>query len=267
MDNVVIIKLISNLLYPMGLVFAFLALGFVGRLLFCRDKVRNLTSICYFLSFLCLTVFSNPMVASWLVESLERQYPQRSLKDIVKHDVIIVLGGGLRIPLPPTQHIQLSAGSDRYWYAARLYKSAKADQIILTGGNVYQQPGYHGEVYYAAQLLQEWGVPAEDIVIEDQSRTTEQNMKFTSDLIEKTDIDSALLVTSAIHMPRSYSLFSNLPISITPASADVIIRQSNAPKVFSWFPSVNAMMLSTAALHEYYGKWFADLKAVISKSS
>jgi len=211
-----------------------------------------------------LLVFSNPMVAQYLVRDLESKYPQLSLEKIVKHDALIVLGGGLRIPLPPAQHTQIGHASDRYWYAAQLYRAGKAEKIIISGGNVYTQAGFKGEAYYASQLLQQWGVPESSILVEETSRTTQQNMQNTIDVVSANNIKSALLVTSAIHMPRAYELFNKLPIPVTPASADVLIRQYQAPKVFDWIPSSGALSLSTQALHEYYGMWFVEAKALMS---
>lgn len=266
MDIVTVIKVISSMLYPLGLVVVFAALGLLGRLLFRRGIQRALANLCCLLSVVALVVFSNPGVATFLAKSLESQYPQQALADIARHDVAIVLGGGLRIPMPPAQHSQLTSGSDRYWYAVRLLKAGKVKKIVLAGGNVYAQAGYKGEAYYASELMQEWGVPTSAIIIEDQSRTTEQNRDNTERLVIDNDFKSALLITSAIHMPRAYRLFSQLPIPVTPASADVIVRQSDAPPVFSWLPSVGALSLSTAALHEYYGRWFAELKAFIARA-
>lgn len=263
MDSVTTIKLISALLYPMGLVFLFAVLGIFGRLVFQYGWLRLFANISCFLSVGTLVLFSNPMVANSLVQSLEEQYPQLELNEIERHDVVIVLGGGLRVPIYPAKHPQLTSGSDRYWYATRLFRAGKAKEIIVTGGNVYEQLGLKGEAYYAGQLMREWIVPSSAIIIEDQSRTTEQNRDNTARLIQEKGYSSALLVTSALHMPRAYQLFSSLPIKVTPASADVLILEREAPEVFSWMPSSNAMALSKAALHEYYGKWFADLKALI----
>ena len=263
MDSVVVIKVISMLLYPLGLAGLFVVTGFLLRLLSWTERAQKLGRICYLLSVLILALFTNPQISDFLVTSLENQHPQNQLNDIESHDVIIVLGGGLRIPLPPAQYSQLNSASDRYWYAARLFKSGKAKQIILAGGNVYSQTNYHGESYYAAQLMQEWGIPESAIMLDDQSRTTEQNRDYVAQLIDDNEFKNALLVTSAMHMPRSLSLFAELSLSITPASADIIVRESNAPIIFSWLPSVHALRNSTLALHEYYGKWFAELKAMI----
>jgi len=266
MDSIAIIKFVSALIYPVGLIIVLFLLGWIGRLIFQGGLKRYLASLCYLLSFVFFLVFSNPQFATWIAKSLESQYPQVPLENIAKHDLVIVLGGGLRIPLPPAQHTQLSAGSDRYWYAMRLFKAGKASKIILSGGNVYKQHDFRGEAYYASQLMQEWGVPAAAIIIDAESRTTEQNRDNVMRLIEDNEYDSALLVTSALHMPRAYKLFRSLSIKVTPASADVIVREMDAPAVFSWMPSASAMALSTVALHEYYGKWFAELKAFISSA-
>lgn len=266
MDSVVVIKLISALLYPVGLVVIFFIVGFLGRLMFRQGGLRALANFCYLISFLSLLIFSNPSVAKWLVESLEKQHPQQLLSEIVAHDVIIVLGGGLRIPLPPAQYPQLSNASDRYWYAVRLFRAGKATKIILAGGNVFEQEGYSGEAYYAAQLMQEWGIPKSVILLEDQSRTTEQNRDNVAQIVQQNGFKSALLVTSAIHMPRAVELFNSLQIQVTPASADILIQQYDSPKLLAWMPSARALMLSTVAMHEYYGKWFAELKALISNA-
>jgi len=200
------------------------------------------------------------MFASWLTSKLENQYPQRELSEIARHDAIIVLGGGVRIPSAPAMHTQLGAGSDRYWYAARLYHSGKAQKIILTGGNLYAQPGLQSEAFYASQLMQEWGVPRGAILTETASRTTQQNLDNIAELLVTENIQSALLVTSAMHMPRAYALFNRLPLPVTPASADVLVRATSAPRIFNWIPSATAMYLSTLALHEYYGKWFNHVR-------
>ena len=255
MDQINIIKIISALLYPVGLVSVLFILGWLFR-------AKGWRILAGFLALSALTVFllvSSPIVANKLVRSLEQQYPQRELADIEPMDAIIVLGGGLRIPTAPAMHTQIGHASDRYWYATRLFREGKGARIVLTGGNLYKQPGMQGEAYYASQLLQEWGVPSEAIIIEDKSRTTQQNLRGVAALLEQEKIESALLVTSAVHMPRSYELFSSLPITLAPASADVLMRDQAAPAIFDWIPSAKSIHLSTIAIHEYYGRWFYQI--------
>lgn len=256
MDTVAIIKIISAIIYPIGLAVTLWLLSLLSS----GFNAKRFAWFLRCLSVLIVLLASNAKVATWLASSLENQYPQVAMANIAEHDVIIVLGGGVRIPLPPAQHVQIGSGSDRFWYAVQLYRAAKAQRIILLGGNVFKQQGFQGEAYYARELLLDWGVPKESILIEGESRTTEQNMHNLGALLKQQGVNSALLVTSALHMPRSIELFSQLPVLITPASADVLIREYYSPKVLSWVPSANALLLTTVSLHEYYGKWFNWLK-------
>jgi uncharacterized SAM-binding protein YcdF (DUF218 family) len=256
MDSIIVIKVISALLYPLGFASLCVCLALVYRI---RGRIfaAKLLSAS---ALLVVLLSSNSILASKLVYSLERLHPQLALESIGKHDAIIVLGGGLRIPTAPAKHVQLARGSDRYWYAARLFRAGKAEKIIISGGNVYQQPGLQAEAYYASLLLQQWGIPEDAIEMDLGSRTTTENKNNTADLINQSSIKSAVLVTSAIHMPRAYSLFRKLPIKITPASADVLIRQQNSPAILGFIPSAWALQLTTVAMHEYYGMLFDGLK-------
>ena len=204
--------------------------------------------------------FSMPIVATTIANSLEKQHSSLVFSETLPHDVIVVLGGGLRIPTAPANRIQLGITSDRYLLAAELYKAGKAKKIILSGGNLYEQPGLHGEAFYARELLISWGVDQKHIVTDQTSKTTEQNKTYTFDLLHEHKFDSILLVTSALHMPRSLALFHSESVKITPAVADQQVRKINAPAWTKISPNAEALLLSTKALHEYYGSWFYKLK-------
>ncbi len=261
MDSVVLIKVVSAALYPLGLVtiFGVVALYSSAR----RRKAR--AKVCASISILILLISSNPLFARYLVGELESRYPQQAIDEIAEHQAIIVLGGGLRVPSEPDKSLQLGSAADRYWHAAQLYFAQKAPSIIIAGGNVYSRPGVPGEAFYIAELLSKWGVPSSAIIVESDSRTTAENAKNVQKILEQEGIDRALLVTSAIHMPRAYSLFETLPSSITPAVADVQIQPRVAPPVLSYLPSAGALKMTTLAMHEYYGQWFNRIKSVLKR--
>ncbi len=256
MDQITLIKIVSALIYPLGLFVVLNILALVSRLV----RWANLSRVLVFVAWVGLILASNPRFSDALVAGLESKFPQQQIGSIQQHDAIIVLGGGLRIPLPPAQSVQLSGGSDRYWHAAKLYQEGKAGLIILAGGNVFAQPDFKGEAFYAAQLLQDWGVPSPAIKIESESRNTEQNIGNISAWLSEQGIASVLLVTSAYHMPRALKSFAGLPLAVTPASADILVRESRRPHWLSWLPSAAALNMTTLALHEYYGMAFMALK-------
>jgi uncharacterized SAM-binding protein YcdF (DUF218 family) len=256
MDAVLVIKIISALVYPMGLFFLLLLFALLFRLF---GKIRS-GILLLLAAVLILFIASNPLVASKLVATLENRYPQQEMRNIEPHQAILVLGGGLRIPLPPAQDTQLTSGSDRYWHAANLFKGGKAEMVFLAGGNVFAQQGFQGEAFYASQLLQQWGIPASAIQVESTSRNTEQNRAHIETWLKSHNITRVLLVTSGYHMPRALETFSDSSVTYVPAAADILIREGTGPAVFNWLPSSSALNMTTLALHEYYGIWFLRLK-------
>lgn len=262
MDAIILKKVVTALLYPASLI---LIAGFL-MIVFKKIKAVKLSRFCGLAFIVSFLLSTNPAFARWLTYALERQYPQTSIATIKEHDAVIILGGGLRIPTPPAKQTQLSSASDRYWYAVQLYRAGKAKRILISAGNIIEQGDLYAEAVYARELLELWGIPPAAILIESKSRTTKENQQQVALLIHSNDISSALLVTSALHMPRAYGLFQTLPIKITPATADVLIRDADSIGILNWVPSASAMQLTTAALHEYYAIWYGRLKAITSKS-
>lgn len=261
MDLVLIQKILSLLIYPVGLVSVLLLLA-----LFCRIlRKRALSVFCICLALMTFLLSSNNYIAKSLVTSLEQQYPQLSIENTPIADAIIVLGGSLAPPATPRKFSQFTGRSNRFWLAGKLYLAGKAKYIILSGGNVFRQKHLQAEAHYVREKLIEMGVPDKVILIEPNSRTTQENALETKKLIEKTKAKSALLVTSAIHMPRSMQLFStwDLDIKIVPTPSDVIVSDITQPSILTILPNSSAINLSTQALHEYYGMGINKLKYLL----
>ena len=261
MDSVIVIKFVSALLYPMGLI----VLAIFVSWIFSWFNKKSISRKSMFFAIVVFLLSSNTHVSLWLASQLEKQYPQMQIRDVPEHDAIIVLGGALRIPTKPAKHTQLVAASDRYWYAVQLYRAGKAKKIILSGGNLIKQPGLNGEAFYARQLLLQWGVPSAAIILEQESRTTQENRDAVAELFKSQKLNSALLVTSAMHMPRAHQVFKTLPINITPASADIVVRDFVRVDGLAWLPSASAMELTTKAMHEYYGILYGRVNVLIDK--
>ena len=132
MDAFIIKKVVPAFLYPTSII---LVSG-CFMVVFKKFKAIKLSRLCCSICLVSFLLSSNPMFARWLTRSLELQYPQTPIEKIKEHDVVIVLGGGLRIPTPPAQQTQLSASSDRYWYAVQLYRAGKAKRILISAGNI-----------------------------------------------------------------------------------------------------------------------------------
>lgn len=205
-----------------------------------------------------LWVAGTPAFSYMLSSSLERQHPFQKAEAHSGADVIVVLGGGLSGASPPRRpEFDMGAAADRVWHAAALYHAGKAPRILATGGG---QPGakqIDAEAVAMAQMLKTLGVPRAAIVLEDKSRNTHENARFSRPLLEKMGARRALLVTSAQHMPRALRTFSihlaGTGMTLIPAATDFEALPNTLHKVGRWFPDAGSLAVTSSSVKEYIG--------------
>ena len=250
-------KILPYLVFPLSL---FLESQVLAAILY-KFAARRAAMVVFILGYIILLSASSPIVATVLNRQLEGWYVPVQASDAPKADAAVLLGGALSLPLPPRVSAELSDASDRVLYTARLYHSGRISKIIVTGGNVFkQQEGVQVESWYISRLLQEWGIPESDIYYEGNSRNTRENAIETKKLMQRYDIRSVLLVTSAFHLPRAASTFRALDISIIPLPVDFRFVNSSQPLLLSIFPSSGALGATTHALREYLGIFVYGLR-------
>ena len=111
-------------------------------------------------------------------------------------DAIVLLGVELDAQDRPTQELH-----ERVKAAARAYAQGAASIIIASGGRL---PGHQvAEATAMARLLCEAGVPKEAVVLEDQSRNTMENMRFSAQQLGGAKGRRVLVVTSDYHLRRA----------------------------------------------------------------
>ena len=246
-SNVVIYlsKILPLAVYPLGMALVILLCGLLFRSL-------NWARTCLLGAFTILWVASLPVVAEWATRTLERQYPAVALGDLPDADVAIVLGGAVQGPRPPRRMIELTDSSDRVLTAARLFRAGKVQRVLVTGGNVPWSPDIVPEANHIRDLLIEWGVPDSAILIAGASRNTYENALDIRALRDSQSFGSALLVTSAAHMPRALAVFKKVGLSVTPATTDVTSVDRPAT-LFDWLPDAGALAMTTSAVKEWLG--------------
>ena len=246
--SVQLLKLITALLTPLGLA---LLLALLGLAL----KRRALVLV----ALLWLWTWSTPYAATWLSDTLEYQHPIQPIAALPNADAIVVLGGALEPPvLPWFPEPNLGPASDRILFAAKLWHAGKAPLIVYTGGSPAHQ---QAEALVAAEILAMLGVPMSAIVSEPASRTTRENALFTVPLLRARQVQHALLVTSAWHMPRSLSNFHAVAPEIewTPAGCDPHTFSDLGYPGSGWIPNTGALDFSRAMFKEWLGIAWAGI--------
>jgi uncharacterized SAM-binding protein YcdF (DUF218 family) len=199
-----------------------------------------------------LLVFSSAFGSGILLRSLESQYPDNGIEALPRAQAIVVLGGALHVPTPHHRNSGVIDPSDRILHALRLYRAGKAPIVLCSGGGE-QTP----ESPAMGRLLQEWGVPAEAILREEQSLNTRENALFSYSLLSARGMRHILLVTSAVHMPRAAAVFRKAGFEVTPAPADFRTGWRQGGGFFNWLiewvPETTDLQRSDGALKELIG--------------
>ena len=97
---------------------------------------------------------------------------------------------------------------ERLNHGIRLYQEGYVEKIILTGGiapgNTRSDAAIGGE-YVTSQ-----GVPEIDVILEEYSTITEENLRNAAGIMEESGLSSALIVSDPLHMKRSILIAKDL---------------------------------------------------------
>lgn len=110
-------------------------------------------------------------------------------------DAVIVLGAAAWHNNPSPVFLE------RIRHGIYLYENGYVDFIIFTGG--YGTGAEYSEAYVARNYALAAGIPAESILIEEYSRTTEGNFVYATHLIIDHDINEVIIVSDPLHMARA----------------------------------------------------------------
>jgi uncharacterized SAM-binding protein YcdF (DUF218 family) len=240
-----------NLLLPSSLCVLFLL---ASALFHARRGWRRFF---FWLGVATLMVCGNEWVVRTLTFSLERQYLPP--KPVPEANCIVILSGGIASQLPPRSTIEIAEAGDRVLYGGHLYREGKAPLVICTGGiatgGIRVRPGAED----MADLLEALSVPKRVILTETNSGNTYQHARNLGPLFQERGIKRVLLVTSAMHMPRSMSVFQrNCPgIEFTAAPTDYRVPDQIPMPWYRYLayviPTPGNLVLFSEVMHEYLG--------------
>ncbi|MBI9047980.1 MAG: YdcF family protein [Anaerolineaceae bacterium] len=248
-------KVLPLFVYPVGLLTILISLVLIfGK----RENFRRFVLI---VALLLLLVSGNKWLATSVAHSLEWRY--LPFEEVPEAEAIVVLGGATLAQDYPRSNVELNGAADRVLHTADLYLAGKAPLIISSGGSIdWQQIGDSTPAKEMADLLVRFGVPQEAIVLQTQSYNTHEDAVYSAELLNEMGIKRIILVTSALHMPRSVALFVHEGFEVIPAPTDYRVTQSDWEALWqvkfpntliNMIPSESNISDLTTALKEYIG--------------
>lgn len=158
-------------------------------------------------------------IADALILPLEERFPPFH-DDGRTVDGIILLGGSVEAEETAARgQIMANDSGERVLSTLLLARQYPRARIVISGGDgtIF---GGNPEAPLIATYLIGIGLAPERLVIEDRSRTTEENAIFTRSLVEPGPGEHWLLVTSAWHMPRAVGVFRQAGFPVTAYPVD-----------------------------------------------
>lgn len=198
----IISKILYFLIQPLVWVLLFLIIGLLSKSP--TKKKRWL-----FISLLSAFLFSNEFFYNQVGNRWENSIPS-NVSSSDTFEVAIVLGGISHYDEEHQLH-NFNSSSDRLLALLPLYYEGRIKKILLSGGSGSLTNSEEKEADVLGNYLRSIGIPDSVLLIENRSRNTYENAKYSLELIKEQQLrGNVLLSTSAMHMSRSYACFKKL---------------------------------------------------------
>lgn len=256
-------KIIGSLLLPLP---SCLLISFLGLFLLWRGRRELTGKILVTIGLVSLAFLSYAPVSKILNNPLKNSFnaymmtkasdPGTKAERKVKY--VVVLGGGHNSdPLIPVTGRLNSHSLFRLMEGIRVFRQNPGSKLVLSGCGAFDPVP---EAHVMADVARFLGVDKNDMILESRSNDTKDQALLIKQIV---GAQPFVLVTSAIHMPRSVALFRKQGMDPIPAPAGQTAkaRQVLTPNLF--FPNSTFLENSSRAMHEYLGLIWARLRGQI----
>lgn len=222
---------------------------FILAIVLKKDKAKKFFKIT---SFVLILVFSNPFLANMMLGIWETERAEiEKLEPRYSYGIVLT---GMISQNSADEPINFGNSTDRILYALQLYHAGRIDKIYISGGSglVFGQEQKESELL--KNYLVSINVPAEDIIIETESKNTYENAQRAAEILQPTsNNDTYLLITSASHFRRSAKCFEAAGFAFDAFPVDQnYVSPSFVPD--AWLiPQISALATWNMLFHEMVG--------------
>ncbi len=197
-----------------------------------------------------LIVFTNPFIFRSAI--MAWQTPPVTIGSGKVYEAGIVLGGLSGYDKNNRGHFGNNA--DRFIQVANLYHRHIIKKIVVSGGTGKLMQDEPGEAFFLREQLIDNGIPDSAIIIESRSRNTYENAVFTKKILDSMQIKPPyILVTSALHMPRSQKIFVKAGYDFTVLPCDYKVVPENFSIEGALVPNISLLNSWTDLIKEMVG--------------
>ena len=164
--------------------------------------------------------FGYSPLSNFLLSKIE-DYIQSSKYPVQQLTGVIVLGGSFNSGLQSKERneVSINSSAERLTKALEIYKRNPRLLILFSGFSTELKPQGWSESDMAKKFFLDQGVKLDNLIFENQSRNTFENIKYSKDIISNYK-GTWGLITSANHMPRSFFTFKKQGLILEPINVD-----------------------------------------------
>ncbi|MDB5117386.1 MAG: hypothetical protein JWQ79_2878 [Mucilaginibacter sp.] len=235
-------KILLFLILPIYWVAALLLIALISK---DRKRKRHF----FIAAALVFYFFSNGLLLNLFAKQWDFQ--PVALNSSQHYSCAIVLGGFSGSDVDEKGYFNTSA--DRFIQGLKLLNSKKVSRLLISSGNGNLIAGTFREAAWVKTQLLEMGVPDSVILIENNSKNTFENARFSKTVLQQSHLPPPyLLVTSAFHMRRAQMIFKNAGIPVIPYPCNYLAGRGNI-SILDLLPDTNALNLWNYYIKEVIG--------------
>jgi uncharacterized SAM-binding protein YcdF (DUF218 family) len=204
-----------------------------------------------------LLLFGFLPTSHYLASALETRFPQPQLPNQIT-GIVLLSGAERPASTEAFGEPQFSSAAGRYTTTLRLAARFPDARIVFTGGPEKDRgTGELGQTGVAKSLLASVGIDPARVTYEEASTDTCDNASNTKALVQPKPGETWVVVTSAMHMPRTMACFraAGWEVIPQPANYQVVLGGVDA----GTFQIADNLTLLDTALHEWVGLVFYRL--------
>jgi uncharacterized SAM-binding protein YcdF (DUF218 family) len=141
-------------------------------------------------------------------------------------EAVVVLGARVLPGGEPSRALRA-----RVEKAVELYRRGVAPRLVLSGGVGLHPPA---EARVMRELAVRLGVPAEACVLEEQSRSTEENARYSAELLRALGVRQVVVVSDCFHLLRARQCFRRQGYEVATSPAPVEGRGMQPFDLYYW---------------------------------
>lgn len=204
-------KILLFIILPLYWIIALLLIALLSKN--AKTKKRVFIAAFIILYFFTAPFFFKVVANIWDVKSPD-------LNETKRYSCVILLGG---FSSSEPNGGSFNTSSDRFIQGVKLMFTKQASHILISGGNGQLIPGEFREAAWTRTQLLKFNIPDSLILVENKSKNTIENARFSKELLSKQHLPPPyLLVTSAFHMRRSLMIFKHAGIDVVPYSSNYL---------------------------------------------